>query len=62
MAMSWQDVAVWIVVAAAVIFLVGRNLTIGRKKRPAQTFVPLSAVKKRSSSGAASSDPHDACH
>ena len=42
--MGWQDVAVWIVVAGAVFFLVGRNVNLRRRrKQPAQTFVPLSS-------------------
>jgi hypothetical protein len=56
--MGWQDLAVFVVVASAVLFLVGRNVTLRRKReRPAETFIPLTALKKRSTK------PDDsACH
>jgi hypothetical protein len=58
--MTWQDVAVFVVVASAVLFLVGRNVTLKRRrKRPAETFVPLAALKKRPSAG---SPDEPACH
>jgi hypothetical protein len=45
--MTWQDVVVFIVVAGAVLFLVGRNVNLRRRRgRPAETFVPLTALKK----------------
>jgi hypothetical protein len=45
--MTWQDVAVFIVVAGAVLFLVGRNVNLRRRRgRPAETFVPLTTLKK----------------
>jgi hypothetical protein len=45
--MTWQDVAVFIVVAGAVLFLVGRNVNLRRRRgRPTETFVPLTALKK----------------
>jgi len=45
--MTWQDVAVFIVIAGAVLFLVGRNVNLRRRRRrPAETFVPLTALKK----------------
>jgi hypothetical protein len=45
--MTWQDVAVFIVVAGAVLFLVGRNVNLRRRRgRPAETFVPLTALKR----------------
>jgi hypothetical protein len=45
--MTWQDVAVFIVVAAAVLFLIGRNFNLRRRRsRPAETFVPLTSLKK----------------
>jgi hypothetical protein len=57
--MTWQDVAVFIVVAGAVLFLVGRNVNLRRRRgRPAETFVPLTALKK--SPAAAKPDEH--CH
>jgi hypothetical protein len=59
--MGWQDVGVWIVVAAAVFFLVGRNVSLRRRrKQPAQTFVPLSSLKRPSSGSAKQDDP--GCH
>jgi hypothetical protein len=46
-AVGWQDVAVWIVVGGAVLFLVGRNVNLRkRRKKPAETFIPLSSLKK----------------
>jgi hypothetical protein len=45
--MTWQDVAVFIVVAAAVLFLIGRNVNLRRRRsRPAETFVPLTSLKR----------------
>jgi uncharacterized protein YqfA (UPF0365 family) len=45
--MSWQSLAVVIVVAAAVFFLIARVVGVRlRRNRPAQTFVPLSSLKK----------------
>jgi hypothetical protein len=47
--MTWQDVAVFIVVAGAVLFLVARNVNLRRRRgRTAETFVPLTALKKSS--------------
>jgi hypothetical protein len=58
--MDWQDVGVWIVVAAAVLFLVGRNVNLRRRrKQPAQTFVPLSSLRR---SGSATAPPPDDPH
>ena len=50
--MDWQSVGVVFVVAGAVYFL-GRRLFVARRQRtrPAQTFVPLSSIKKRSDTG-----------
>jgi hypothetical protein len=48
--MSWQDVAVFLVVAGAVLFLIGRNVNLRRRRnQPAETFVPLTALKKSKS-------------
>ena len=61
--MGWQDVGVWIVVAGAVLFLVGRNVNLRRRrKKPAQTFIPLSSLRRPGGAAAApqSDDPH--CH
>jgi hypothetical protein len=45
--MDWQDVAVWIVVAAAALFLISRNVNLRRRrKQPAQSFVPLSSLRR----------------
>jgi hypothetical protein len=45
--MTWQDVAVFIVVAGAVLFLMGRNINLRRRRgRPAETFIPLTALKR----------------
>jgi hypothetical protein len=44
---SWQSVAVLLVVLAAITFLVTRVVGVRlRRKRPAQTFVPLSSLRK----------------
>jgi len=56
--MTWQDVAVFIVVACALLFLIGRNVNLRRRRsRPAETFVPLTSLKK---SSPPRSDEH--CH
>jgi hypothetical protein len=45
--MGWQDVAVFIVVAGAVLFLTGRNVTLRRRrKKPVETFIPITSLKK----------------
>ena len=45
--MSWQSVAVLLVVLGAIAFLVARVAGVRLKRnRPAQTFVPLSSLKK----------------
>jgi hypothetical protein len=55
--MTWQDIAVFIVVAGAVLYLVGRNVNLRRRRsRPAETFIPLTTLKK----SPAKSDEH--CH
>lgn len=49
--MGWQDAVVFLIVLGAVLFLVRR--AVGkriRRSRPAQTFIPLASVKKRSQS------------
>ncbi len=59
--MGWQDVGVLIVVMSAVAFLVGRNVNLRRRqKKPAQTFIPLSSLKRPSTPTHASDDR--ACH
>ena len=59
--MGWQDVAVWIVVLSAVLFLVGRNVTLKRRqKKPAQTFIPFASLKRRPASHDRGDD--GACH
>ena len=59
--MGWQDVAVFIVVASALTFLVGRNVNLRRRrKKPAQTFIPLSSLKRTSAPTSSGDDP--ACH
>jgi hypothetical protein len=46
--MGWQDAVVLLIVLGAVAFLLRRSVGARiRRKRPAQSFVPLSAVKKR---------------
>ena len=61
--MDWQDVGVWIVVAGAALFLMSRTVNLRRRrKQPAQSFVPLSSLRR--SGGAVAEpqpdDPH--CH
>jgi hypothetical protein len=59
-AVGWQDVAVWIVVGGAVLFLVGRNVNLrNRRKKPAETFIPLSSLKKPA---AAETERDAQCH
>jgi hypothetical protein len=58
--MTWQDIAVWIVVAGAALFLVGRNVSLRRRrKQPAQTFIPLSTLRKPPAGESSSDRP---CH
>ena len=60
--MGWQDVGVWIIVAAALAFLIGRNVNLRRRrKQPAQTFIPLSSLK-RTPSPSTPDDEGPACH
>ena len=48
--MGWQDIAVWVVVGSAVLFLVGRNVNLRKRRtKPAETFIPLSSLKKPAS-------------
>ena len=61
--MDWQDVGVWIVVAAAALFLISRNVNLRRRRnQPAQSFVPLSSLRRPG--GASAEPPSDdpACH
>ena len=45
--MNWQDIAVFVVVAGAVAFLLRRVIRVRRARNaPAQTFVPLSTLRK----------------
>jgi uncharacterized membrane-anchored protein YhcB (DUF1043 family) len=45
--MTWQDVAVALIVGAALLFLVSRVVRMRRRRsRPAQSFVPLTQLKK----------------
>ena len=59
-AMGWQDAAVFVVVAAAVAFLILRNVSFRRRQRkPVETFIPLSAVRR---SPRPPDDEQPACH
>jgi hypothetical protein len=58
-AMGWQDIAVALIVCGAVAFLLRRIVGRRRRKATAQSFVPLSSLKKRS---AASHDDGPHCH
>jgi hypothetical protein len=61
--MDWQDVGVWIVVAAAALFLISRNVNLRRRRnQPAQSFVPLSSLRRPGGAVAEPQpdDPH--CH
>ena len=50
MPISWQSLAVLLVVLGAIAFLVARVVGVRlRRNRPAQTFVPLSSLKKSTS-------------
>lgn len=45
--MGWQELAVALILAGAVLFLLNRVLGLRRRRRqPAQSFVPLSKLKK----------------
>jgi uncharacterized membrane-anchored protein YhcB (DUF1043 family) len=49
--MDWQTLGVAVVVGAALFYLVRRFvLPSRRRQRPAQTFIPLSNVKRRDDS------------
>jgi hypothetical protein len=49
--MDWQTLAVAVVVAAALLYLMRRFvLPSPRRQRPVQTFIPLSDVKRRDDS------------
>jgi hypothetical protein len=57
--MGWQEIAVALVIAGAVLFLLNRVVGLRRRrKRPAQSFVPLSQLKKR----ARGTDEKPGCH
>jgi hypothetical protein len=43
--MSWQEIAVAVIVAGAVAFLLRRFIGRRRPGTPAETFVPLSSLK-----------------
>jgi hypothetical protein len=45
--MGWQEVAVAFIVAAAVAFLLRRVVGRRRRKATAQSFVPLSQLRRR---------------
>jgi len=55
--MGWQELAVVLIVAGAVMYLVSRFITPRRAKKGAQTFVPLASVRKRPPS-----DGDSCCH
>jgi hypothetical protein len=57
--MGWQDVAVVFIVCGAVAFLVRRVVGRRRRKATAQSFVPLSSLKK---SNAPDRGEGPACH
>ncbi len=44
--MGWQELAVAVIVAAAVAFLVRRVVGRRERRKAAQTFVPLSTLRK----------------
>jgi hypothetical protein len=50
--MGWQDIGVFLIVAGALVFLF-RRVFVRRRQRtqPAQTFIPLAAIKKRTDEG-----------
>ena len=48
--MDWQTLGVAVVVAAALFYLMRRFVLPSRRQRPAQTFIPLSDVKRRDDS------------
>lgn len=46
--MTWQELAVVVIVACAVAFLVRRLVGRRRPRKPAETFVPLSSLRSSS--------------
>ena len=43
--MNWQELAVGVIVAAAVAFLAMRIVGRRRRRKPAETYVPLSTLR-----------------
>ncbi|MBK5298285.1 MAG: hypothetical protein JJE40_14100 [Vicinamibacteria bacterium] len=58
-AMGWQEIAVALIVCGAVAFLVRRVVGRRRRQATAQSFVPLSSLKRPAS---ASRDNTPPCH
>jgi membrane protein implicated in regulation of membrane protease activity len=56
--MTWQDLAVWAIVACAVAVLVWRLVGRRTRRKPAETFVPLSSLKSSSDPGRDRADCH----
>lgn len=57
--MTWQELAVLAIVSGAVLFLVGRLTGRRRRGTPAETFVPLSSLKRP---GTGERDDDRGCH
>lgn len=58
--MGWQEIAVALVIAGAVLFLLDRVVGLRRRrKRTAQSFVPLSQLRKTARGTAEEKPP---CH
>lgn len=58
--MGWQEIGVVLVIAGAVLFLLDRVVGLRRRrKQPAQTFVPLSKLRKDRARG---TDEKPGCH
>jgi hypothetical protein len=57
--MGWQEIAVAVVIAGAVLFLLNRVVGLRRRRKaPAQSFVPLSQLKK----GTERTEEKPSCH
>jgi len=57
--MGWQQIAVALIVALAVLFLLRRLVGRRRRKGTAETFVPLSQLRRRKQQPP---DQNETCH
>lgn len=58
----WQELAVALIVAGALLYLVSRFVSIRRRRRTAQTFVPLSSLRASAKAAPDDHPPSGGCH